>query len=87
VQRQKRKYVTVVAGLETVPELKVKDAAKFLGKRFASGATVNEDSRGQKEVVIQGDVMFEMPEVLMAEFKVSKSCIYFLEDGAIRNVV
>ncbi len=85
VQRQKRKYVTVIAGIETIPDLKIKDAAKLFGKKFASGATVNEDARGQKEVVIQGDVMLEVPNVLIAEYKVAPTSIYFLEDGAIRS--
>jgi hypothetical protein len=35
VQRQKRKYVTVVAGLETVPNLKIKDASKVFGKTLS----------------------------------------------------
>jgi hypothetical protein len=32
VQRQKRKFVTVVAGLETVNDLKIKEAAKVFGE-------------------------------------------------------
>lgn len=71
IQRQKRKYVTVVGGLETVPDLKIKDAAKVLGKKFASGASINESPTGQKEVVIQGDVFLEVPQVVINEFKVS----------------
>jgi translation initiation factor 1 (eIF-1/SUI1) len=31
VQRQKRKYGTVVGGLETVPDLKIKDAYRVFG--------------------------------------------------------
>lgn len=37
IQRQKRKYVTAVAGLDTVPDLKIKDAARVFGKKFSSG--------------------------------------------------
>lgn len=70
VQRQKRKFVTVVAGLETVPDLKVKDACKVFGKKFSSGCSVNETQTGAKEVVIQGDVLFDLPAILMNEFKV-----------------
>ena len=57
VQRQKRKYITVVGGLETVPDLKIKDAARIFGKKFSSGASVQEAPNGSKEVVIQGDNM------------------------------
>ena len=84
VQRQKRKYITVIAGLDTVPELKIKDAAKVLGKKFAAGASVSEAANGAKEVVIQGDMYLQVPDVLIAEFKVSPSVIFFLEDGAVR---
>lgn len=70
VQRQKRKFVTVVAGLETVPDLKIKDASKTFGKKFSSGCSINETQTGAKEVVIQGDVLFDLPAILMNEFKV-----------------
>lgn len=70
VQRQKRKYVTVVTGLETVPDLKIKDAAKLFGKKFASGAAVGDTPTGGKEITIQGDVSFDLPPLLINEFKV-----------------
>ena len=56
------------------------DAAKLFGKKFSSGASVGESPSGQKEVTIQGDVTFDLPPLLMKEFKVPPSCIYFLED-------
>ena len=37
IQRQKRKFVTAIAGLESVPDLKIKDACKAFGKKFSSG--------------------------------------------------
>jgi len=52
-QRQKRKYITSIIGLDTVPDLKVKDAAKSFGKKFSSGCSVSETATGAKEVVIQ----------------------------------
>jgi density-regulated protein DRP1 len=84
IQRQKRKYVTAVAGLESVPELRIKDAAKSFGKKFSSGCSVQETASGAKEVVIQGDVCFELPQILISEFKVPAECIFFLEDGSLR---
>ena len=75
IQRQKRKFITAVAGLETVPGtcelrdyccfngrvlinfmhvvltgLKLKDASKAFGKKFSSGASINENATGNKEV-------------------------------------
>jgi density-regulated protein DRP1 len=84
IQRQKRKYVTAVAGLETVPNLKLKDAVKALGKKFASGASVTETASGAKEVVIQGDVSLELPEFFAVEFNVPVEAIFMLEDGNLR---
>ena len=80
IQRQKRKYVTAVAGLESVPDLKIKEVAKAFGKKFASGSAVSDTAGGGKEVVIQGDVIHEVPAVLVNVFKVPKKVIYFLED-------
>lgn len=63
--------LTTVVGLETVPDLKVKDAAKVFGKKFSSGTSVGETATGQKEVIIQGDVIMQLPDILIKEFKVS----------------
>jgi density-regulated protein DRP1 len=75
VQRQKRKYVTVIVGLDTVPDLKLKDAVKVFGKKFSSGSSLSESASGVKEVVIQGDVGFELPQLLISEFKVLQTLI------------
>jgi density-regulated protein len=81
IQRQKRKFVTAVAGLETIPGLKIKDAAKLFGKKFASGSAVSDTASGAKEVVIQGDVNFDLVPLIIKEYKVHPSNIFFLEDG------
>lgn len=52
VQRNKRKYVTIVQGLDTFGH-KMKTAAKKLGKRFACGAAVSKGDTGKDEIVIQ----------------------------------
>lgn len=81
VQRQKRKYVTAVSGLETVPDLKLKDAARVFGRKFSSGSSISETATGAKEIVIQGDVLFDLPDLLLKEFKVPKSCIFIMDEG------
>jgi hypothetical protein len=35
-----------------------------------------------KEVVIQGDLLFELPNVLINEFKIPPTAIYILDEGA-----
>ena len=52
VQRNKRKFVTIVQGLDTFGH-KMKTAAKKLGKRFACGAAVSKGDTGKDEIVIQ----------------------------------
>ena len=42
----------------------------LIGKKFSSGASVSDLPTGGKEVVIQGDVYFDVPALLINEFKV-----------------
>lgn len=85
IQRQKKKFVTSVRGLETVPDLKIKDAAKIFGKKFSSGASISDLATGGKEITIQGDVSFDLPALLMSDvFKISASSIFFLEGEVMR---
>ena len=63
-------------------DLKLKDAVKKLGKKFASGASVNESADGKsKEVVIQGDVAMTIPDFLHSEFHVPLNAIFLCVDG------
>jgi density-regulated protein DRP1 len=84
IQRQKRKFVTSVQGLETVADLKIKDAAKLFGRKFSSGSSVTDTPQGGKEVVIQGDVSFELPNVLINDLKIPAGVIFTNEDGVVR---
>jgi hypothetical protein len=76
-------------------ELRLKDVTKVLGKKFSSGASVNETASGAKEVqfffffqqtkhnsitqiIIQGDFIFELPELLIREFSVIIVFVVFL---------
>ena len=79
IQRQKRKFVTAVAGMDTIAGVKLKDAAKLFGKKFASGAAVSDTPSGAKEIVIQGDVNFDLVPLIIKEYKVNAADIYFLE--------
>jgi len=55
VERNKRKYVTAVSGLEAFG-LDLKKVAKDFGKRFATGASVTKVPGGGEEIVVQGDL-------------------------------
>lgn len=55
VERNKRKFVTEVAGLEQFG-LDLKKIAKEFGKKFATGSSVTKTASGGEEITIQGDV-------------------------------
>ena len=55
VERNKRKYVTEVSGLEQFG-LDLKKVAKEFGKKFATGSSVTKTAAGGEEITVQGDV-------------------------------
>jgi density-regulated protein len=75
IQRQKKKFITAVTGMETVPDVKLKDVSKFFGKKFASGAALSNIPGGGTEIVIQGDVQFDLPEILIQTYNVPATSI------------
>lgn len=80
VQRQKRKFITAVSGMETVPDVRLKDVSKLFGKKFASGCAVSNTPSGDTEIVIQGDVQFDLPPLLMSQYKVPATAIFFMDE-------
>lgn len=78
-QRQKRKFITVVRGLDTYG-LKLKDCAKAMAKKFACAASVGK-SDGESEISIQGDVSDSLPQFIVDQFKVEKSTVFFMNKG------
>ncbi|KAK2811984.1 Translation machinery-associated protein 22 [Emmonsiellopsis sp. PD_5] len=73
VERNKRKYVTVISGLEA-HGLENKKIAKELGKKFATGSSVTKAVSGVaataqggsgEEITVQGDVSDDVFEWLM----------------------
>ncbi|EWM28669.1 translation machinery-associated protein 22 [Nannochloropsis gaditana] len=85
MSRNKRKSITVVTGLDSYPDLKLKDVAKALGKAFASGASVSDTGSGGKEIVIQGDVIDSLAIMLEEKYKVGTRDKY--NDQIIKHVV
>ncbi|EME50057.1 hypothetical protein DOTSEDRAFT_107825, partial [Dothistroma septosporum NZE10] len=63
VERNKRKYVTEVSGLEAFG-LDLKKVAKEFGKKFATGSSVTKTASGGEEITIQGDVSDDVVEWL-----------------------
>ncbi|KAG5186856.1 putative RNA binding protein Tma22, partial [Tribonema minus] len=68
VSRNKRKFITIVGGLGAFPHVKLKDAAKQMGRQFACGCSVNKTASGAEEITIQGDVLYDLPGFLESAF-------------------
>ncbi|KAJ6028986.1 uncharacterized protein N7446_011673 [Penicillium canescens] len=81
VERNKRKYVTVVIGLE-VFGLENKKIAKDLGKKFATGSSVTRSPAGIEEITVQGDVSDDLSDWLLEVHgnKIPEANIEFIED-------
>ncbi|KAL4915436.1 translation initiation factor SUI1 [Aspergillus aurantiobrunneus] len=81
VERNKRKHVSVVTGLE-VYGLENKKVAKELGKKFATGSSVTKSAAGIEEITVQGDVCEDIKEWLLENYGkgISESNIEIVED-------
>ncbi|KAH8676328.1 translation initiation factor SUI1 [Xylariales sp. PMI_506] len=82
VERNKRKYVTAVSGLEAFG-LDLKKMAKEFGKKFATGSSVTKVPSGGEEIVVQGDVSDEIEEFLLEKYKdIPEDNIELVDDKA-----
>ncbi|OLN95900.1 Translation machinery-associated protein 22 [Colletotrichum chlorophyti] len=80
IERNKRKYVTSVSGLELFG-LELKKVAKDFGKKFATGSSVTKTPSGGEEIVVQGDVSDEIEEFLLEKYKeIPEDNIELVED-------
>ncbi|KAI3409696.1 Translation machinery-associated protein 22 [Psidium guajava] len=81
VVRNKRKCITVVKGLELFG-IKLSDASKKLGKKFATGASVVKGPTDKEQIDVQGDISLDIVEFLTETWPdVPEAAIYFIEDG------
>ena len=71
IERNKRKHVTAIHGLEAFG-VDLKKAAKQFASKFATGSSVTKNAQGQEEVVVQGDVSDEILEMIEGEVGVLK---------------
>ncbi|KAF1346914.1 translation initiation factor SUI1 [Delphinella strobiligena] len=67
VERNKRKHVTAISGLEAFG-LDIKTVAKALGKKFATGSSVTKIASGGEEITVQGDLSEDVEEWLCENF-------------------
>ncbi|CAK9140537.1 unnamed protein product [Ilex paraguariensis] len=81
VTRNKRKCITTVKGLELFG-VKLSDASKKLGKKFATGASVVKGPTEKEQIDVQGDIFYDIVEFITDTWPdVPETAIYFIEDG------
>jgi len=77
--RNKKKCITTIMGLDLFG-VKLPEAAKLFGKKFASGASVTKNGEGQAQIDVQGDVLDQVAELIIKQYKeVKRSDIYYIE--------
>lgn len=80
--QRKRRQLTIISGMETVPGLKLKDASKAFSKRFAGSSSVKKTAKGTEEIIIQGDHLYDVAEMIVDKFNVPDSAVFIdLGDG------
>ena len=78
--RNKRKCITTISGLDLFG-VKLNEAAKMFGKKFASGASVTKNAENKEQIDCQGDFLDKAVDVILKQYKeVSKKDIYKLEN-------
>ncbi|KAK7281215.1 hypothetical protein RIF29_08994 [Crotalaria pallida] len=81
VVRNKRKCITTVKGLELFG-IKLSDASKKLGKKFATGASVVKGPTEKDQIDVQGDIAYDIVEFITDTWPdVPETAIFFIEDG------
>jgi density-regulated protein DRP1 len=80
IERNKRKYVTTVQGLELFG-YDIKKVAKEFGKKFATGSSVTKIPGGGEEITVQGDLSADIEDFVLEAYKdVPEDNIELIED-------
>ncbi|EFN54758.1 hypothetical protein CHLNCDRAFT_134666 [Chlorella variabilis] len=77
--RNKKKCITTISGLDMFG-VKLGEASKLFGKKFASGASVVKNAEGKEHIDVQGDCLDQAAELIIKQYKeVTKQDIYYIE--------
>jgi density-regulated protein len=78
--RNKKKCITTVTGLEHFG-VKLSEAAKAFGKKFACGSSVVKTPSGGEQIDMQGDFLRQCAELVLKNYgaAVTKADVYFVE--------
>ncbi|KAI8643502.1 translation initiation factor SUI1 [Parasitella parasitica] len=67
IERTKRKSVTTIYGLD-IFGVDIKKAAKLFANKFACGSSVAKNNQNLDEIVVQGDFMDEVYEMILSQW-------------------
>ena len=77
--RNKKKCITTIIGLDTFG-VKLAEASKLFGKKFASGASVVKNPEGKGQIDVQGDFLDQAAELILKQFKeVQRENVYYVD--------
>lgn len=80
--RNKKKAITTVYGLDGFG-IKLSEAAKIFGKKFASGAAVVKSPSEKDQIDIQGDCLDRLPDFILKTYgeskNIGKADLYYVE--------
>ncbi|KAL5838582.1 hypothetical protein ACOSQ3_015751 [Xanthoceras sorbifolium] len=81
IEKVVRKCITIVKRLDLFG-VKLSDASKKLGKKFATGASVANGPTEKEQIDVQGDISYDIVEFITETWPaVPETAIYFIEDG------
>lgn len=80
IARSKKKSVTIVVGMDSIPNVNLKDVSKAFSKRFAGSSSVKDGAKG-KEIIIQGDHMDDVAEMVVHNFHVPGDSVFLDVNG------
>jgi density-regulated protein DRP1 len=83
VSQKKKRHLTIISGMDTVPGAKLKDVSKAFSKKFAGSSSVKDNAKGEKEIIIQGDHLYDVAEMIVDVYNVPESSVFLDIDGDI----
>jgi density-regulated protein DRP1 len=78
VSQKKKRNLTVITGMDTLPNIKLKDISKTFSKKFAGSSSVKD-----KTIILQGDHVYDVAELVVDKFNVPEDCVFLDLDGDI----
>mmetsp|Transcript_11180 Transcript_11180/g.20232 ORF Transcript_11180/g.20232 Transcript_11180/m.20232 type:complete len:180 (-) Transcript_11180:1214-1753(-) len=81
--RNKNKNTTSVSGLELFG-VKLSEASKAFGKKFACGASVTKTPAGTEQIEMQGDFLHQLAELILKLYgnsnKITKDDVFYINE-------